>query len=308
MKHNKGKLATILKSVDLGSGIAESDDLLQEARVDTSVTTDLLSDRVDLIPGTKGSGKSALYRIFVEFLPEQLLLQHKVVLAHGVQPYGEPVFQVFKDQFEKLSEDDFVNFWCVYLVSLAHEHFIKEERYRDLLTKCGHQIQSFKRSCQAAKIPEIKARLSLKDVLEWALNAIPRPRKLTYGFPDGTTTSVDLFGNPREDRAKDDKEMPALPRYIHQVKEDLEAILETSGLHLWFLIDRLDEIFPRRSEVESLALRGLLRTLRIFDSKSIRVKIFLRDDILERVTTKNGFTALTHITARAADKLILQRN
>ena len=33
----------------------------------------MIADRVDLIPGTKGSGKSALYRILVDFLPDILI-------------------------------------------------------------------------------------------------------------------------------------------------------------------------------------------------------------------------------------------
>ncbi len=125
MVHDKRNLAAILRNVDLGSGVAETDQLLEAARVDTSVANDLFNDRVDLIPGTKGSGKSALYRIVVEFLRDVLFRQKKVVLAHGVQAHGDSVFQVFNKQFGRLSEDDFVNFWCIYFVSLAHEHFIK---------------------------------------------------------------------------------------------------------------------------------------------------------------------------------------
>ena len=70
------------------------------------------------------------------------------------------------------------------------------------------------------------------------------------------------------------------------------------------MIDRLDEIFPRRSDLERTALRGLLRSMRFFSSPSIRVKVFLRDDMLDQVVRGDeGFTALTHITARQADTL-----
>jgi hypothetical protein len=70
------------------------------------------------------------------------------------------------------------------------------------------------------------------------------------------------------------------------------------------MIDRLDEVFPRRSDLETRALRGLLGTMKLFSSPAIRIKVFLRDDMLEQVvTTKNGFTALTHLTARQADTL-----
>jgi hypothetical protein len=77
--------ANLLAGLDLGSTVAELDNLLETARVETSVFDDLLADRVDLIPGTKGSGKTALYRMFVDFLPEMMLTNKKIIIAHGVQ-------------------------------------------------------------------------------------------------------------------------------------------------------------------------------------------------------------------------------
>lgn len=165
MKHEIDELTQILGQLDLGSSVAEQDTLLETARVETSVFTDLLNDRVDLIPGTKGSGKSALYRIFVDFLPTFLLGQRRVVIAHGVRAEGDNVFHAFKEQFEKLSEQDFINFWCIYLVSLAHEQFVKDDKYKEYLRYASKEIEAFRRSCQLAKIPEIKARKTLREVL-----------------------------------------------------------------------------------------------------------------------------------------------
>ena len=65
MPYKNHELIRIMEAIDLGSSIAEQDTLLENSRVDTSVFWDLLNDRIDLNPGTKGSGKSALYRIFV---------------------------------------------------------------------------------------------------------------------------------------------------------------------------------------------------------------------------------------------------
>lgn len=78
MRYQKEQLSKLLEHIDFGSSIAEKDELLETARVETSVFTDLLNDKVDLIPGTKGSGKSALYRIFVDFLAEHLLISRKL--------------------------------------------------------------------------------------------------------------------------------------------------------------------------------------------------------------------------------------
>jgi len=95
-----------------------------------------------------------------------------------------------------------------------------------------------------------------------------------------------------------------VPQYVSDIKDTLETILKKVDLSIWLMIDKLDEIFLRRSSLEVRALRGLLRATRLFTTPIIRVKIFLRDDMLEQIVTQgNGFTALTHITARQADTL-----
>jgi hypothetical protein len=113
--------ASLLAGLDLGSTVAELDTVLEGARVETSVFEDLLADRVDLIPGTKGSGKTALYRIFVDFLPKVMLSSKRVIIAHGVQQRQDTVFLAYRKEFDQLSEADFVDFWCIYVVSLAYE-------------------------------------------------------------------------------------------------------------------------------------------------------------------------------------------
>jgi len=301
-------LSALLQGLDLGSSVAESDTLLEAARIETSAFGDLLNDRVDLIPGTKGSGKSALFRIFVDFLPEALLRQQKVVVAHGIQAPGDPVFHAFTEQFTKLTEEEFISFWCIYLVSLAHEQFIKGDRYRAFLNKADTEIQRFRVACAKARIPDIKAKKSLKDILDWSLHVLTAWRpKFTYKPPNASGEfELDLFGSKTEAKSVETEHASdhSLPSYVNDVKESLEAVLVASGLSLWLMVDRLDEIFPRRSDVEKTALRGLLRAMRYFASPSIRVKVFLRDDMLEQVVkTQDGFTALTHVTVRQADTL-----
>lgn len=306
MVHSNKVLSALLQGLDLGYSIAEEDTLLEAARIETSAFTDLLNDRVDLVPGTKGSGKSALFRIFVDFLPNYLLEQRKVVVAHGIQAPGDPVFHAFTDSFGKLSEEEFISFWCIYLVSLAHEHFIKGPRYHKLLSGAGSEIQKFRLACANAQIPEIQAKKSLRDILQWSLHVLSswRPR-LKYQPPgDVGELEVDLFGHARAASEGNCSPEHSLPTYVNDIKQTLEAVLATSHLSLWLMVDRLDEIFPRRSDVERTALRGLLRAMRYFSSTNIRVKVFLRDDMLEQVVgNTDGFTALTHVTARQADTL-----
>jgi hypothetical protein len=124
---------------------------------------------------------------------------------------------------------------------------------------------------------------------------------VSYKLPDNAgAVDLELFGSAP---AADDS-APSLPRYMSEIHEALDRVLDAADLSIWLMVDRLDEIFPRRSDVERRALRGLLRAMRFFSSPRIRVKIFLRDDMLENVTAGGeGFTALTHVTARRADTL-----
>ncbi|HLG14540.1 MAG TPA: hypothetical protein VJH03_08575 [Blastocatellia bacterium] len=207
-----------------------------------------------------------------------------------------------------MSEEEFVSFWCIYLVSLANEQFLKGSRYAEYLISAGAEIDTFRRACARARIPEITAKKSLRDILEWTLHVLNTWKpKLKYRPPEAVGEwELDLFGGavPTQPEATEPSSEPSLPKYVNEIKETLEAVLDRSQLSLWLMVDRLDEIFLRRSPVERKALRGLLRAMRYFASGRIRVKVFLRDDMLDQVVrTEDGFTALTHVTVRQADTL-----
>jgi len=166
--------AQLLAGLDLGSTVAESDNLLETARVETSVFDDLLADRVDLIPGTRGSGKAALYRMFVDFLPQIMLTNKKIIIAHGVQQRQDTVFLAYKNEFDKLTESDFVDFWCIYVVSLAYEQFIRNDRFKKLLANCTEEIDAFRKAYCDAGIPDFDHPKTLHQILAWALNVLAR--------------------------------------------------------------------------------------------------------------------------------------
>jgi hypothetical protein len=298
--------ANLLAALDLGSAVAESDNLLETARVETSVFDDLLADRIDLIPGTKGSGKTALYRMFVDFLPKMMLQNKRVVIAHGVQQRQDTVFLAYKKQFDQLSETDFVDFWCIYLISLAYEQFIRADDFRMSLTNCHNEVSVFQQAYRKAGLPDFGSRKTLSEILAWVLSVLKRIKpKVTWTAPDNVGQFEFSFGdNVQNSQATSKDADPRMPAYIDAITSALEQLLIKSDLYLWLMVDRLDELFARRSDTETRALRGLLQTLRLFRSDRIRVKIFLRDDIFDQITGGGqGFTALTHVTARRSDIL-----
>jgi hypothetical protein len=122
---DRSALLRVLSNLSLGNSVAEFDDLLFDARVETGTFWDLYNDKVDLIPGSKGSGKSALFTLFVKYLRGRMLDRNRVLLAHGVEAQGNQVFQEFSKQFEKLTPDTFQNFWYVYFTTLINEVLLK---------------------------------------------------------------------------------------------------------------------------------------------------------------------------------------
>ena len=276
--------------------------------METSVFDELLSDRVDLIPGTKGSGKSALYRIFVDFLPDTMLHGRRVVLAHGVQQRQDTVFLAYRERFDQVSESEFVDFWCIYFISLAYEQFVKAPKFSSELAGCDQEIRAFREAYRRASIPDFDRKKTLKEILAWALQLVKvfgsAPR-LRYS-PPGESGQFELaleIDSTQVTREKSPDDSPRMPAYIEDLATALDAVLEKADLTLWLMVDRLDEIFARRSGTERRALRALLRTLQLFRSDRVRVKVFLRDDIFEQIVAHQGFTALTHVTARMSDTL-----
>lgn len=103
---------------------------------------------------------------------------------------------------------------------MAHEQFIKGELYQDLLKGANDEISQFRRACEKAGIPEIKAKKSLRDILSWTLNVLKtwKPR-LTYNLPeDAGAVELDLFGNIAARQTLESKEASdSTPRYVSDV-------------------------------------------------------------------------------------------
>jgi len=64
-------------------------------------------------------------------------------------------FLHIKKEFDELSEADFVDFWCIYIVSLAYEQFVRDERFKLLLTNCSDEITGFRRAYGNAEDPRL---------------------------------------------------------------------------------------------------------------------------------------------------------
>ena len=111
------KVKKVLNLLDLGSAVAEHDQLLKQHFVETSVFKKVVEDRVDVVAGDKDTGKTAIFLILSERYTSYPALDD-VEVVPAFNPAGTPIFQRLLET-ETLDEDQYIAVWKVYFLSLA---------------------------------------------------------------------------------------------------------------------------------------------------------------------------------------------
>lgn len=291
----------LLKSLNLGTSAAETDTKLIEARIETDIFGELVRDEIDIIRGIKGSGKTALFRIFNEHLRESFYKNDRVVLIPGVETVGDPVFQQQKKLLNNMTVDELKDFWVIWIIVLINNELIKNERFKDLLKTASPLVAKFDKICADCNLPTFEAKASLKDLGKKLSKIIPKFIKLGVASPEGYKYSAEITPSLFEN---ENKENEPRPLYSKEILDIVEGILQKCDIVVWVMLDRLDEAFPRRSELERRALKALLDVYKNISNETIRLKVFIRDDIFDLVTKgADGFTALTHVMSRTSRTL-----
>lgn len=266
----------ILKATNLGDGVAERErDKLQDYFVRTEAWEMLYQGRIDLIYGSKGTGKSALYLLLLENKKD--LQERNIYLIPGEEISGDPVFQNIK-RSENFTEDEFRHIWKMYIISLIGNTVRRDEQNK---TKF---VAILKRLQDEGLIPLDGLPRIFKAALDRVLKS-----KHTIEIPHAGSYSV-ILGEPTPEEERQGKIS------VRTLLQEIDSILLELGIEIWILFDRLDVAFTD-PEVETPALRALFRVYLDFAVyKQIKLKVFLRDDIWERITREQGFREQSHIT------------
>jgi cellulose biosynthesis protein BcsQ len=222
-----------------------------------------------LIRGRKGTGKTALYWLFLKYKSDaQKLargrLDNTVFLsAHGRYQESRPTRGQFQFIHENLQQQGgtWEAFWRAYLLLRCHQENLcnfpknrKGEKFSELKNIINNLPQGKWQSEYNQVLLELSTNSILSEIVNDAINII-----------------------------------------IHE-----EA--KNKSQKIWFLYDDLDEDFPEAGEVRQSALSGLFQLVQSCDANrltEIRFKIFLREDIWNRLIFDNK----SHFTGR---DLILQ--
>jgi hypothetical protein len=279
----------ILLQVRFGHQVAEEElDQLSSYFVETDQWSRVLAGEIDIVYGPKGAGKSAIYGLLLA--RRDALFDSQILLAPAENPQGALAFAGIATD-PPTSEAEFRALWKLYLLSLA-----------------AMVLDDFDVGSESAKV--------LRRVLE-DQGLLPRGKGLS-GFlsaarhyvskairpesVEGTLEIDPMTGLPKGFSGKIAFREPAPPAIesgywsVDTLLSHANTALDQAGYDLWLLLDRLDVAFAEDQELEHNALRALFRVyLDLAGHSRIHLKIFLRTDIWERITSA-GFREASHIT------------
>jgi len=273
----------LLRSIDFGKVDAESEEELVERFVRTYGFNQISDKHTLIILGPKGSGKSAIFRLFTEYSEETKAIlggeypeSTHIIKATG----GNDVKSINDRDLQKLrKQDDFTyeEFWRIY-IGLKIASKLGEKGYRSggrfgSGDELSSVLRAFNEQSDWRIIP------AFKSIWEAIVGDPPTSGSISYG-----KFSLEI-GN--------DENMN-----IDRLLEDEQEILEKNDENVWLLFDRIDELHSREPSKRKELLEALFRVQRTFVDRfsNIQLKVFLRSDIW----TELQFVNKSHI----ADKMV----
>ncbi|MDK1360829.1 hypothetical protein QNO00_11200 [Arthrobacter sp. zg-Y1219] len=276
-----------MESIDVGSDVAESDLGLQQHFIATSAFDQVVRDETDLVLGPKGAGKTAIFRMLAnDQYPIPQLADTDIIAAFNTE--GDVLFQNLRLYVDDFDESSLRLLWTSYILSLTGWHLVttydaipEAQQLRASLLANGLQEVSAKPRSAWGWVTEFFKRVGHAKTIEGRLD-------LGTGLPgmSGKAEFVDQSKMPNAGSIDTDGLMA-----------QIIALLDKVDRRCWLIFDRLDEAFEDDSELERIALRSLMRAHSNLASYSrrFRTKLFLRIDILDRITTEKGFVNITHL-------------
>jgi hypothetical protein len=279
----------VLEALDFGARVAEEE---KEGLADYFVETDqwrrVVSGQVDVVFGTKGSGKSAIYTSLMN--RESELGERGIILMTAEKPRGNTVFQSLKTS-PPTGEIEFVSIWKLYILTLLGSVIAeyglvgsKADQVKNALAKEG-------------LLPKEDATLNtrFRMVWDWITSHASRAKVSAEAQLD-PATQMPVIGVSISLQEPSTPERASGVVSLDDLLEAANAALDHNQLDVWVLFDRLDVAFSDSHELEANGIRALFKAyLDMRELERIGVKIFLRTDIWDEVTAA-GFREASHIT------------
>jgi hypothetical protein len=279
-----------IRTLNFGNQIAEEErNVLKEYFVRTQAWERIYKGEIDVIYGAKGAGKSALYVLIQDSKDE--LRERNILLVAAENPQGSPAFRDLTSE-PPTSEREFISIWKLYFLTL--------------IARTLNDVSIYNADQQSlSSILSDNNLLPEKNTTLGSFLASVRRYVSKYLNPRELQTSVEVdqtLGAVREFSGKIVFEEPDMQQQksgylsVDELLKLASSALLWASFDVWISIDRLDVAFDESSELERNALRALFKAYRdLRDHERIKLKIFLRTDVWNRIT-QDGFREATHIS------------
>ncbi len=288
------QIKELLKLLDLGNSVAEFDSDLNDYFVETQTFHAVVTGKVDIIAGDKGTGKTALYRVIRNRYKTYKELSSVEILP-AFNPQGNPIFQSL-GQLPSLNEGQYITIWKSYLLSLIGNWLLEQ-----LGDSAHDKLKSLEEVLKKTGLRSLDD--SAQTIFSKIINTFKRflnPKSAEMGIAF-SEAGIPVF-TPKfefESNADELKKCELIPH--EETFKLLNECLKDLGLTVWIMLDRLDEAFQGYPAIEKPALRALLRTyLDLLEFEQLKIKLFVRKDLFRKVV-QGGFVNLTHINAKRLD-------
>jgi hypothetical protein len=283
----------VLAGLNFGRVDAESDSRFESCFIGTEMLRQVLQPQHSLILGSKGSGKSAAFRILSEH--KEMV---KTVLPKGYNEiFCVPVYGLQNEDafpgaevrdLRNGSIDDFRYFWLLYIGLKTAATISNDARLRSLVSKSANEKlkEAYKTITHVVKDLGLTHERTGMSRLKHRIGQMIKP--------------IDRFSMHQ----KEDFNTILMIDFRHRTGMSIGVLLDQIDLVLhetnclsWVLLDKLDLLFMDDFEQLKTAVTGLVQVLVEHSNrfKNIHFKIFLRNDIYRqlRIVNKSHLVSYT---------------
>ena len=277
----------LLRQLSFGQRVAEDEaDHLSSYFVETEQWRKVATGEIDVIFGTKGAGKSAIYSTLLQ--RDGIFFDNGIILIAAENPRGTPAFRdLIADP--PTSEQEFVALWKFYILSLIGTTLVEYDAIGDAASEVRSVLAREK--LLPAKNAPLRTRII--SILSYVRRSFSLQAEVKLDPVTGSPVAIGGNISLSEPTAEE------IERGVVSIDSLLalaNRALAEEGISAWILFDRLDVAFAESRKLEANGLRALFKCyLDLLAAERIRLKIFLRSDIWKSIT-QAGFREASHIT------------
>lgn len=267
------KKENLLRNLSFGSVDSESEENLDKIFIQTDNFNEFLNPTTALLLGSKGAGKSALYRLFTKYEKSaREMAGHEldgIYLTAGIGFKDLPEM----DDIQLLNrlEDRTISPEAAWKIYIAYKIVLM--LYSNYKVICGPKCRRVLQRVHAIKDFRISA--LFERLFEKFIGEPPKIDQIDF-----KEISISLGKNSRVS--------------VYDLLDEIDTYLKDSNKSVWFLIDKIDEMFSNKVDTRKECLEGLFVAYIDFVSRyqNIKLKIFLRTDIWNTLS----FVNKSHLT------------